>query len=195
MTTAAMAPRRWLFGPAPDLLLGCGLWYVLLFAAAFALGDTRSLTPDFLAPLLVLLFSTPHYGATILRVYEQRAERRRYAFFSVWATLAIAVWFVAGQYSAAAGSWLLTLYLTWSPWHYTGQNYGIAVMLLGRRGVPVDRASKRWVHLAFVSCYALTFAVIHESTSWATSRALPLASAGIHFIPLGTPRGLADLAA
>src|SRR2546426_6049230 len=68
-------------------------------------------------------------------------------------------------------------------------------MLMGRRGVPVDRASKRRLHLAFVSCYALTFAVIHESTSWATSRALPLASAGIHFIPLGTPRGLADLAA
>jgi hypothetical protein len=53
--------------------------------------------PDFLAPLLVLLFSTPHYGATILRVYEQRAERRRYAVFSVWATLAIAAWFVAAS--------------------------------------------------------------------------------------------------
>jgi tetratricopeptide (TPR) repeat protein len=195
MTAAAVESKRWLFGPAPDLLLGCGLWYVLLFAVAFALGDTRAFTPDFLAPLLVLLLSTPHYGATILRVYEQRAERRRYAVFSVWATLAIAAWFVAGQHSAAAGSWLLTLYLTWSPWHYTGQNYGISVMLLGRRGVPLDPVTKRWLHLAFVSSYALVFAVIHESSSWATSRALPLASGGIHFIPIGTPRALATIAA
>jgi hypothetical protein len=195
MTTAAEAKRRWLFGPAPDLLLGCGLWYVLLFAVAFATGDSRAFMPDFLAPLLVLLFSTPHYGATILRVYEQRAERRRYALFSVWATLAIAAWFVAGQHSAAAGSWLLTLYLSWSPWHYTGQNYGIAVMLLGRRGVPLDPVTKRWLHFAFISCYALAFTVIHESPGWATSRALPLADGGIHFIPIGTPRALADLAA
>jgi hypothetical protein len=194
MTTAAEAKRRWLFGPAPDLLLGCGLWYMLLFAVALAIGDVRRVTPDFLAPLLVLLFSTPHYGATILRVYEQRAERRRYAIFSVWATLAIAAWFVAGQHSAAAGSWLLTLYLTWSPWHYTGQNYGVAVMLLGRRGVALDATTKRCLHLAFVSCYALTFAVVHESTTWAASRALPLAGGGIHFIALGTPRWLANLA-
>jgi hypothetical protein len=195
MTTAAEAERRWLFGPAPDLLLGCGVWYLLLFAVAFAIGDLRSLAPVFLAPLLVLLFSTPHYGATILRVYEQRAERRRYAIFSVWATLAIAAWFVAGQHWAAAGSWLLTVYLTWSPWHYTGQNYGIAAMLLRRRGVALDPATKRTLHLAFVTCYLLVFAVIHESTVWAASRALPLAGGGIHFIALGTPRWLADLAA
>ncbi|MGH7336668.1 MAG: hypothetical protein ACREI7_03745, partial [Myxococcota bacterium] len=195
MTTAADAKRRWLFGPAPDLLLGCGLWYVLLFAVAFAIGDSRPFMPDFLAPLLVLLFSTPHYGATILRVYERRAERRRYALFSVWATFAIAVWFVAGQYHAAAGSWLLTVYLTWSPWHYTGQNYGIAVMLLGRRGVPLDPVTKRWLHFAFISCYALVFAVIHESTGWAESRALPIASGGIHFIAVGIPSWVATLAA
>jgi len=27
--TASTAPRPWLFGPAPDLLFGCGLAYML----------------------------------------------------------------------------------------------------------------------------------------------------------------------
>jgi tetratricopeptide (TPR) repeat protein len=49
------------------------------------------------------------------------------------------------------------VYLTWSPWHYTGQNYGIALLFLRRRGVPVDAATKRWLWSAFVLSYALVF--------------------------------------
>jgi hypothetical protein len=40
----------------------------------------------------------------------------------VWITLVIFAWFVAGQYVPIAGAALLTLYLTWSPWHYSGLN-------------------------------------------------------------------------
>ena len=45
----------------------------------------------------------------------------------------------------ALGTFLVTLYLTWSPWHYTGQNYGLAVMFLRRSGVEVDARTKRWM--------------------------------------------------
>jgi hypothetical protein len=77
MATAAPPAGRWLFGPAPDLLLGCGLLYVFIFAL-YALGGEgiRASEAPYLFPLLVLLFSTPHYGATLLRVYEQRSSRR-----------------------------------------------------------------------------------------------------------------------
>jgi hypothetical protein len=33
MSVSAGARRPWLVGPAPDLLLGCGLGYLLLVAA------------------------------------------------------------------------------------------------------------------------------------------------------------------
>jgi tetratricopeptide (TPR) repeat protein len=190
MNAEAPVAKRWLFGPAPDLLLGCGLLYALFFAVVFAVGDTGAWLPTVLAPLLVLLFSSPHYGATIVRVYEERSERRRYAFFSVWVTAVIAAWFVASQHWAGAGSAMLTLYLTWSPWHYTGQNYGVAVMMLGRRGVALDAATKRWLHLGFVTSFAVFFCVIHESSVWAESRFLPLAAERVRFVPLGTPRDL-----
>ena len=36
MASAAPPSRRWIFGPAPDLVLGCGVGYVLLAAAAAA---------------------------------------------------------------------------------------------------------------------------------------------------------------
>src|SRR5690606_34681997 len=125
---AAPARSPWLFGPAPDLLLGCGVAYAGVFALLALRGpELRALVPMGLVPLVYLVTSAPHYGATLLRVYERREDGRGYALFAVWATLALAGLFVAGLHSVALGSLILTLYLTWSPWHYSGQNYGIAV--------------------------------------------------------------------
>ena len=48
MTAAAPGANRWLFGPGPDLLLGCGVLYVALFAAF-----DRGQEPDRLDGMLV----------------------------------------------------------------------------------------------------------------------------------------------
>ena len=80
----------------------------------------------------------PHYGGTLVRVYDQRKDRRAYAIFSVWATALLAALFVWGAFSTLVASVLFTIYITWSPWHYTGQNYGLAVMFLRRSGVPLS---------------------------------------------------------
>ena len=53
------------------------------------------------------------------------------------------------------GSLLITLYLMWSPWHYMGQNYGIALMFLGRRGIRIDPNIKRLIHLSFITSFLL----------------------------------------
>jgi tetratricopeptide (TPR) repeat protein len=195
MAAAAPISKRWLFGPIPDLLLGCGALYVLLFAVFAAGGNTfLSLTPAWLAPVCVLLVSMPHYGATLVRVYEHRNDRRAYALFSVWITLALVVAFLAGAWHAGFASLLLTVYLTWSPWHYTGQNYGVAVLFLRRAGVALDGAPKRWLYASFVLSYVLTFCVIHESWTWAGARALPDAAGlppeagfALRFVPIGIP--------
>jgi hypothetical protein len=182
---------RWLFGPVPDLFLGCGLLYLALFAAFVAAGaEIRSLQAHWVFPALILLFSGPHYGATLVRVYEQRAERQRYAIFSVYATVLVAAAFVAGLYDAIVASWLLTVYLTWSPWHYTGQNYGIGVMFLRRRGINVTPGIKGWLYASFVLSYALTFLMIHGGSGEAT--VVPATGSDVRFLPLGFPRALAN---
>lgn len=184
-------PNRWLYGPAPDLLLGCGLWYLLLFVVLLFAGPAiREQQAAFVAPLLILLLATPHYGATLVRVYEQRSERRAYAFFTVWTTAALLVLFVASVKQAAIGTLLFTTYLTWSPWHYTGQNYGIAVLFLRRRGVSLEPVTKRWLYSAFILSYALTFLVMHRADG--TSRGL--AEGGVHLTRLGIPESVAGVA-
>ncbi len=190
MTAASPTQPRWLWGFSRDLLLGCGAWYLLLFPAlVFAGPAIRSLQPLYLAPLLIFLISTPHYGATLVRVYEQRGERRAYAFFTVWTTLALIALFVWGVQNAAVGTLLFTAYLTWSPWHYTGQNYGIAVMFMRRRGVDAEPA-KRWLHGSFVLSYVLTFLVMHQ----ADGNPRGLAEGGVHLARLGIPEWFSGIA-
>jgi hypothetical protein len=186
------SPRatRWLFGPLPDLLLGCGLLYGLLLAGFVADGPAiRAHQPHFLFPLLFLALGAPHYGATLLRVYEQRAERRRYALFAVWATLAIAAAFVAGLASPWVAAWLLTIYLTWSPWHYTGQNYGLAVMFLRRRATPFTVGDKRLLYASFVLSYALIFLLFHGPVDSSPRPEFQTGEGGM-FRSLGIPPGV-----
>ncbi len=188
MAAAPSTDKRWLFGPIPDLLLGCGLAYVAVFALLAAEGERlQTLIPFALFPLLNIFIGAPHYGATLLRVYERRRDRRAYALFAVHASIAIAVAFVWGLYDANVGSWLLTLYLTWSPWHYSGQNYGIALMFLHRRGVTVTPAIKRLIYASFGLSFALTFLALHGTAPAATYAPQGLSGMVYQLRSLGIP--------
>ena len=193
MTATASTPRAsgWLYGPIPDLLLGCGLLYALLFFVFALFGPSlRALQPSYVIPVLILLVSMPHYGGTLVRVYDQRRDRRSYAIFSIWATLLIAALFVWGAFASLVASWLFTLYITWSPWHYTGQNYGLAVMFLRRRGVPLSPAVKRLFYASFLLAFLLTFLVFHSAISVIDYNARSAADASVVFLPLGIPPAL-----
>jgi tetratricopeptide (TPR) repeat protein len=181
----------WLFGPWPDLLFGCGLLYALAFGVFLLAGEQiRTAQPDLLFPLLILVLGVPHYGATLLRVYERRRERRAYVVFSVWATLAILALFLASLRLPVLATFLVTLYLTWSPWHYTGQNYGIAVMFVRRAGVPLPPTVKRLLYASFALSYLLTFVSMHagEGTAWDPAGA---GGSSVSFLALGIPEAFA----
>jgi Flp pilus assembly protein TadD len=192
MSAPAVADRSWVFGALPDLLLGCGLGTLLLAGgAALLAGDPATLLAW--AILLSTLTGMPHYGATLLRVYGRRADRRRYAFFAVWATLAIWAAFVVGVYDRTIGSLLVTLYLSWSPWHYTGQNYGLAVLFLRKRGIEVAPETKRWIHASFVASYLLVVLAMHgvnPQVGYGSGLPADPLEHGYRFVSLGIPAPL-----
>jgi hypothetical protein len=152
-----VAGRTW------DLLLGAGLAYLvsvpllLLWGGASTAGDW----PLAVAWFIAILINGPHYGATLLRVYERREERRRYAAFAVWTTLLLALAFVAALRHPLLGSLLVTVYFTWSPWHFAGQNYGVALMFLRRARVDVDPRTAKLLQASFVLSFALTVVALN----------------------------------
>jgi tetratricopeptide (TPR) repeat protein len=163
--TTDRAGPRWLAGPAPDLLLGAGGAYLISVPLLLLAASGAARWPLLIVWALEVLVNGPHYGATLLRVYETRDERRKYAFFAVWATLLLAALFAVGAHEALVGSLLVTLYFSWSPWHFAGQNYGVAVMFLRRSGVVVAPGTRRLLYASFALSFALTFLALHAEGS------------------------------
>jgi tetratricopeptide (TPR) repeat protein len=182
-------PRKpWLFGPIHDALWGAGIAYLAVFVLLATVGaEVRSLFPMWAMMFLVVLVSIPHYGATLLRIYERREDRRKYGRFAAYTTILLGLVFVWGLHDMRIGSLLFTAYLTWSPWHYTGQNYGITLMLLGRQGVVVSPRVKRFLHGSFVLSFVLTFFFIHGPYTASSYRG------GIQYLSIGFPAIVSDL--
>lgn len=181
-------PRPWLHGALADLLFGCGLLFVAVagLLTAFGEGVFRSI-PPLVPELLIVLVSAPHYGATLVRVYDEASDRRTYFAYSVVATGALLALFGLALVHRLTASILVTLYLTWSGWHYTGQNYGIAALFLRRRGLAVDGWGRRLLHGSFVLSYLFAFFIAHAQLE---AVADPRVEA--RFIPLAIPRAIED---
>jgi hypothetical protein len=196
-TVAVGASGGWLYGASTDLLLGAGVGYLVsipllaLLSKVWGVGEW----PLALIALLSLFISGPHYGATILRVYEHRRDRRRYALFAVWATIALCVLFVLGLHSVLVGSLLVTLYVSWSPWHFSGQNYGLALTFLRRRGVVVEQRAKRLLYVSFVLSFVLWLLILHGERYVATIVGVADSSQSIlEFMPLRIPTPILEMA-
>lgn len=183
MSDVPASPSRWLYGPVPDLLLGCGLLYgVVCLVFALEGGALFARVPLVVPALLIALVSAPHYGATLVRVYDRREDRRGYFLFSVVSTLVLLAIFGIALFTPYVGSLLATVYLTWAGWHYTGQNYGIATLFLRRRGVELEGAARRLLYLSFVLSFGIVFLVMH-------GQAAPLADPAreVRLVPLAIP--------
>lgn len=192
------AHAGWLYGPAVDLLCGYGVGYLLTVPLLLyvALGLDVSGWPTWLALLLALAISTPHYGATLLRVYERRQDRQKYAIFAFHFSALIALAFAVGLYRPWIGSLLVTVYATWSPWHFAGQNYGLALMSLRRKGVEINLVFKRLLYLSFVLSFVLAVLSIHvEQSSVLYAQGTDDVSNTYEVMRAGIPRSLAGILA
>lgn len=195
---ARREPQRWIYGPAPDLLLGCaGIWLLMIpLLLVPMVNGWVSARATVLAGAIALFINTPHYGATLLRVYQHRQDRQKYALFAVWISIALLVLFTVATRSPWLGSWLVTLYVTWSPWHFAGQNYGLASMFLRRRGVQPEPLAKRLLYASFLLSFGLAFFTIHgENPGLSVAPVPPMSNAIYEQLSFGIPASVTSPAA
>jgi tetratricopeptide (TPR) repeat protein len=159
------AASVWLYGPWLDLVVGCGAWSApLLLISYFSIASsTRAWSVAFYA--LALFVNYPHYMATIYRAYHRAEDFQKYRVFTVYTTGLILLTVLLSHFWLGVLPWIFTLYLTWSPWHYSGQNYGLFMMFARRAGAKPSEAGRRALYGAFIASYLVLFLGFHAGTS------------------------------
>jgi tetratricopeptide (TPR) repeat protein len=161
----ASQTKLWVYNPWLDLIVGCGAWSApLLLISYFSLSSsTRIWAVVFYA--LALFFNYPHYMATIYRAYHRSEDFEKYRIFTVHVTALLLMTLFFSHYWARLLPWIFTIYLTWSPWHYSGQNYGLFMMFVRRAGASPGKAERRALYGAFVVSYLILFLGFHTGPS------------------------------
>ena len=164
--TTGVAPtgRAWIARPWVDLVIGCGGWSLPLLLVAYATPVATSAGWSSAFYSLALVANYPHYMATIYRAYG-RADFRAHRLWTVYGTAVLVALAAAAHVRLALLPWLFTAYVMWSPWHYTGQNFGLLMMFLRRGGQAVTPGERRWLRGAFIASYVMLLVTFNRGTS------------------------------
>jgi hypothetical protein len=137
--------------PVADYLLIGSVWSIAITAlllmnpGLYAQIDTLTLLT------LVVLINSAHFAASTLRLYSQPANYTNHPFLTLGLPLvALAVLAICLTLPGLFGRHLQALYLTWSPYHYAAQTFGLTLMYCHRSGVridPLDRRMLYWICL------------------------------------------------
>jgi tetratricopeptide (TPR) repeat protein len=155
----------WIYRPWLDMIVGCGAWSAPLLLLAYLTASSSTLTWSVSFYVLALFFNYPHYMATVHRAYHRSEDFNKYRIFTVHTTLLILLSAVVSHFWFRALPFIFTLYLTWSPWHYSGQNYGILMMFARRAGARPVKDVRRAMYAAFLLSYAILFLNFHTGPS------------------------------
>ncbi len=155
----------WYYGPTLDLIVGCGAWSIVLIGIVFILGSSHDAGIAIAFYALSIVCNYPHYMATLYRAYRTPAEFDKYRFFTLYVTLLLVLTAAFVHWSPRWAPLFFTIYTTWSPWHYTGQNFGIAMMFARRNGAAPTRTERNWLYAAFIASYLMIFLTLHTGVS------------------------------
>jgi tetratricopeptide (TPR) repeat protein len=147
------------------LLIGCGAWSAPLLLLAFYASSSFSRAWAVTFYFLALLFNYPHFMATVYRAYHTHTEFQKYRIFTIHVAFLLALAGVIAHVWFPLLPWIFTLYICWSPWHYTGQNFGLLMMFARRAGLSPSSAERTAIHWSFIASFLLLMLSFHTGAS------------------------------
>jgi len=159
------SPTPWIFGPWVDLIVGCGAWSAPLLALAFYASNAHARAWTIAFYFLALLCNYPHFMATVYRAYHTHSEFAKYRIFTLQTALLLLAAGIAAHLWYPLLPWIFTLYICWSPWHYTGQNFGLLMMFARRSAVVPAPSERRALRLAFAASFVMLMLSFHTGSS------------------------------
>jgi Flp pilus assembly protein TadD len=159
------AQSPWIYRPWIDLTVGCGAWSAPLLLAGFYFANSYARGWSVAFYFLALLSNYPHFMATVYRAYHTRDEFEKYRIYTVHVALLLVAAGVVAHLWYGLLPWIFTLYICWSPWHYTGQNFGLMMMFARRAGVSPTETERRALRLSFIASFILLMLSFHTGPS------------------------------
>lgn len=201
----AVARRDWSSGLLGRTFVNAAFDYLLiggglsLFATIFLLWNPQyrsiNLAGTMTLPIVLLLCNSCHFGASTVRLYTKPGAMAALPFLSAMFPLVMfALLTICMMFPTDLGKSLNSLYLTWSPYHYAAQAYGLAVMYSYRSGCILEKNDKRllwWISMiAFLQSFFFSRDVgVHWLVPdfWRTVEAqAPGALNALHYVFLAT---------
>ena len=146
----ALAGRTFVHPLFDYILIGGGLSFIITAILAMNPIGYQLAGPATL-PYLVLMSTGAHFAASIVRLYTKPGTRQALPFTTLGLPfVAVAFMTIGIVYVGRVGYPLETFYLGWSPYHYSAQAYGLAVMYSYRSGCLLRTSDKlllRWVSM------------------------------------------------
>lgn len=139
------------------LVIGGGL--SLLIVALSVWGGPGALAQSIIPmPAFLLATNLAHFASSTVRLYTKPKAREHYPFLTMGFPLAtLFVLTLSIAFADRLGRHLQNLYLTWSPYHYAAQAYGLAVMYCYRSGAPLTDVDKRLLRAACLVPFLFAF--------------------------------------
>ena len=118
----------------------------------------RSLAGPAALPYAVMLTVGAHFAASTVRLYTKQGTTTALPFLTLaFPLVALLVVSVAVFQPDVVGRQLQSLYLTWSPYHYAAQAYGLAVMYCYRSGCALGDGDKQLLRAASLLPFLYSF--------------------------------------
>jgi tetratricopeptide (TPR) repeat protein len=163
--TQQTSTALWVYKPGLDLAIGCGAWSAPLLLIGYLSANSSTAAWSIAFYGLAFVFNYPHYMATIYRAYHTREDFHKYRIFTVHITALVVLTLLLSHFWYRALPWIFTLYLCWSPWHYSGQNYGLFMMFIRRAGAKPSTNVRQALYSVFLLSYLILLVRFHTGVS------------------------------
>ena len=135
---------RCFFNPAIDYLFLGGAFSLVLVGLLVAFSAVGTANDYYKLLLMSALINHAHFAASTVRLYSKKQNFIDMPFITMGLPLLTLGLTVAAVYwPGSLGRWIESVYLTWSPFHYAAQTFGISMIYLFRSGVALSERGRR----------------------------------------------------
>ena len=150
------------------LLIGGGLSLIVI-PTVYWLSDRSAMFDFSMLPWFILFSNSAHFAASTVRLYTKPGARDALPFLTLaLPAVTLGVLTLCLFAADSIGRYVQFIYLSWSPYHYAAQAYGLAIMYCVRSGCNLTKRQKRalWWIAILPFFKVLLFALSKHAAAW-----------------------------